>query len=290
MMLQVRNNESIGRSANLCGRTTTSTASMPKIPSTAPMYPSYIPLFPWNLHETLEDNKDDTIVTWIPRQDEDGVSLPPNEFKILNQDAFVNCLLKKNFQQTKFKSFQRQLNLWGFERTKNGGYTNQFFVKGKKSLCQYMTRKQRSKTSAKKTTQSNKKKTTDAKKKIDTKKQINAPRMTISSSSSPLDQVFMSEPIPGPLPALVSQVSDFSISSKADEIDTPEPVAYAYPVYNTPGNSDHNSSCAINIVEQDDEEENNFAAPIELESIPIELEGSLFETDFLWGKRFYVVE
>ena len=107
----------------------------------------HVPSFPWNLHEALELNDDQSIVAWIPRAEG-----RPNAFKIVDQEAFVSKLLKKHFQQTKFKSFQRQLNLWGFKRTRDGGYTHEFFVKGQMSLCQYMTRKQnKSKSSPKKT-------------------------------------------------------------------------------------------------------------------------------------------
>ena len=119
-------------------------------------FSAHVPTFPWKIHEALELNEDQSIITWIPR-----AKGRPNSFKILDQEAFVNKLLKKYFQQTKFKSFQRQLNLWGFQRTSDGGYTHEFFVKGEPSLCQYITRKQNKKVSPKKVLDEKKAMTSD---------------------------------------------------------------------------------------------------------------------------------
>ena len=50
----------------------------------------------------------------------------------------------KYFRQTKFKSFQRQLNLWGFETIRGGEEKNsifhRFFVRDCPELCHNMTR------------------------------------------------------------------------------------------------------------------------------------------------------
>ena len=343
MMVQARSNESIIRSLNpstcnsgiatavtaFCSSSSKKDAvrlATAAVAAVAPLYPSYIPLFPWNLHDALEANQDDTIVTWIPRdkqdqQDQDDEDdLPPNEFKILNQEEFVNKILKVKFQQTKYKSFQRQLNLWGFERTKNGGYTNRYFVKGKKSLCQYMTRKQRpnnknssSSTSAKKdkinmpppkTTIKTKKTTPTTTTAAD--KQIDSSRLPIASSSlsSSLDQAFCANDqssIHGarPLPAMVAQVSECAMDySKIDGMSesniVPTHIACAHPVlYNVveqeeEDSNDHSNiiSCSSHEYEQDDDD----VVPIELESIPLELESKLFDFDILWGKKFYLVE
>jgi hypothetical protein len=53
--------------------------------------------------------------------------------------------MKNHFQQTKYKSFQRQLNLWGFERNtkesiERGSYHHPLFIKGRKDFCQEMGR------------------------------------------------------------------------------------------------------------------------------------------------------
>lgn len=60
-------------------------------------------------------------------------------------EAFVEKVMKNHFQQTKYKSFQRQLNLWGFERNnkesrERGSYHHPLFIKGRKDLCQEMGR------------------------------------------------------------------------------------------------------------------------------------------------------
>jgi len=65
--------------------------------------------------------------------------------QVHNPDIFVNKIMKSHFQQTKYKSFQRQLNLWGFERNtketvERGSYYHPLFIRGRKDLCQQMGR------------------------------------------------------------------------------------------------------------------------------------------------------
>jgi hypothetical protein len=70
--------------------------------------------FPWKVHAMLtesEADKLDFIVSWLP----DGHS-----FKVHDHHSFVSLVLPKFFKQTKYKSFQRQLNLWGFTRVSAG--------------------------------------------------------------------------------------------------------------------------------------------------------------------------
>ena len=65
-------------------------------------------LFPRALHDLLENAEmtgDASIVSWRPS----GVA-----FKVHKRDEFMKKVLPKYFRQTKFKSFVRQLNLWGF--------------------------------------------------------------------------------------------------------------------------------------------------------------------------------
>lgn len=95
--------------------------------------------FPWKLHEMLSCAKTEdfeSVVSWLP----DG-----NSFKVHDQDEFVRNILPAYLEnQTKYKSFQRQLNLWGFERILHGdwkgGYYHNDFVKERPSLCQLLTR------------------------------------------------------------------------------------------------------------------------------------------------------
>jgi hypothetical protein len=59
-------------------------------------------------------------------------------------DLFVERIMKHFFNQTKYKSFQRQVNLWGFERNsketggEKGAYHHPLFLRGRKELCQEM--------------------------------------------------------------------------------------------------------------------------------------------------------
>eukprot|EP00934_Nitzschia_sp_Nitz4_P006219 Nitzschia sp. Nitz4//scaffold15_size197535//54633//55754//NITZ4_001568-RA/size197535-processed-gene-0.292-mRNA-1//-1//CDS//3329537685//6209//frame0 len=95
--------------------------------------------FPWRLHQMLEDavaNDFANIVSWLPDQ---------QTFRVHEVDAFTEDVLHLYFQQTQYKSFQRQLNLWGFERItengpRHGGYTREHFIRGNASLCSMMKR------------------------------------------------------------------------------------------------------------------------------------------------------
>ena len=96
--------------------------------------------FPWKLHEMLDEIENQGfahIVYWLP----DG-----NGFKILDKDFFINRIMPRYFKQTKYKSFQRQLNMWGFKRIigqgpDTGGYKHSTsFVRGQNSLCHNMKR------------------------------------------------------------------------------------------------------------------------------------------------------
>ena len=65
-------------------------------------------LFPWTLHNLLEDAEKegfDATISWRPS----GMA-----FKVHNREEFMKEVLPRYFRQTKFKSFVRQLNLWGF--------------------------------------------------------------------------------------------------------------------------------------------------------------------------------
>ena len=94
--------------------------------------------FPWKMHEMLDNaTKDgyDDIVSWLPDN---------KSFKVHMPDAFTKSVMQRYFKQTKFKSFRRQINMWGFERIKDGpskgGYCNPHFVRGQPTLCYQMKR------------------------------------------------------------------------------------------------------------------------------------------------------
>jgi hypothetical protein len=94
--------------------------------------------FPWKVHEMLNDAESegiDSVASWLP----DGTS-----FKVFNTKLFVEMIMPRYFNQTKYKSFQRQLNIWGFERiqegAERGGYSHHFLLRDNVSLCRHMKR------------------------------------------------------------------------------------------------------------------------------------------------------
>jgi hypothetical protein len=99
---------------------------------------TYPKSFPWKLHEMLDDLENHGvahIACWIP----DG------GFKVLDKDFFVNRIMPRYFGTTKYRSFQRQLNMWDFERILGGGpdaggYKHTSFVRGQNALCYNMKR------------------------------------------------------------------------------------------------------------------------------------------------------
>lgn len=88
------------------------------------------------LHETEEQGLTD-IVSWSPHG---------RVFRVHQQDRFIAEIMPRYFQQTKWSSFTRQLNLWGFFRVMTttspdlGGYYSELFLRGHPLLCLYMKR------------------------------------------------------------------------------------------------------------------------------------------------------
>jgi hypothetical protein len=92
--------------------------------------------FPWKLHDMLEEaesNNVSHIVSWGPY----GLS-----FKVHMRDEFVTKIMPLYFNQTKYESFRRQLNLYGFTRGNYGVHFHASFMKGDRSLCKKVKRKQ----------------------------------------------------------------------------------------------------------------------------------------------------
>lgn len=94
--------------------------------------------FPWKVHEMLDDADRvgfARIISWLP---------DCNAFRVHEPQDFVERIMPRYFHQTQFKSFQRQLNLWGFKRIENGpnkgGYFHQYFVRKEPELCRNMKR------------------------------------------------------------------------------------------------------------------------------------------------------
>jgi hypothetical protein len=95
-------------------------------------------LFPLRLHQLLDSTeKEDKsrIVSWLPG----GKS-----FKVHDKAAFANKVLPLFFGTSKYKSYQRNLNLWGFRTVSNGPEKGRCshprFQKGLPDLCHAMER------------------------------------------------------------------------------------------------------------------------------------------------------
>lgn len=94
--------------------------------------------FPIKLHQMLDDIERDgygDVVSWQPHG---------RCFVVHKPKTFVNHIMPTYFKQSKFPSFQRQLNLYGFQRlTKGpdkGGYYNELFLRGKIFLAHRIQR------------------------------------------------------------------------------------------------------------------------------------------------------
>jgi len=94
--------------------------------------------FPLKLHAVLLQVEVDGlshIVSWQPHG---------RCFVIHKPKEFVDLVMPQYFRQTKLTSFQRQLNLYGFQRLTRGpdagGYYHECFLRGKEFLCKKMTR------------------------------------------------------------------------------------------------------------------------------------------------------
>ena len=95
--------------------------------------------FPDILHEILQNQSDDivsSIISWLPG----GAG-----FIINNKRDFEDVILLTYFNGIKFRSFQRQLNIYGFERLEKGyhdtyAYRHNFFVQDQANLINYMKR------------------------------------------------------------------------------------------------------------------------------------------------------
>jgi hypothetical protein len=89
--------------------------------------------FPVILHAVLDAVERDgysEVISWQPHG---------RCFVIHKPKIFVSSIMQKYFKQTKMTSFQRQLNLYGFQRLTRGedkgGYYHEFFLRGKAFLA-----------------------------------------------------------------------------------------------------------------------------------------------------------
>jgi hypothetical protein len=91
--------------------------------------------FPEKLMEVLDRSDMESIITWMPHG---------RAFIVLHPQQLREIVLPRFFKQTKFMSFTRQLNLWGFKRiTKgvdSGAYYHELFLRGRPRLAMLMRR------------------------------------------------------------------------------------------------------------------------------------------------------
>lgn len=95
--------------------------------------------FPSKLYALLEDAEREgftNVISWQPG----GMS-----FNVHQQDLFSKAIMQAYFSQTKFKSFQRQLNIYGWKKVQlgpnKGGYEHKHFVRGQPELCDLIYRR-----------------------------------------------------------------------------------------------------------------------------------------------------
>jgi len=94
--------------------------------------------FPKKLHQMLYDserNGTESIVSWQPHG---------RAFRVNDVEKFVKNFLPKYFRQSKFTSFQRQVNLYCFRRLNigqdRGAYYHEMFLRGQPYLCERIVR------------------------------------------------------------------------------------------------------------------------------------------------------
>jgi hypothetical protein len=99
---------------------------------------SSVHVFPEKMHYILlelENEGSRDIVSWLPH----GRAFMVHSLKLFEEE-----ILSKWFNMTKYTSFQRQMNLYGFRRVAKGvdkgAYYHELFLKGRQYLCKYIKR------------------------------------------------------------------------------------------------------------------------------------------------------
>jgi hypothetical protein len=94
--------------------------------------------FPIKLHDMLEgisNNGSQDVVSWQPHG---------KAFRVHQPEVFARAIMPYYFKQTKYKSFQRQLHIYGFRRINKGrdkgAYYHNLFIQNDKSMSLRMVR------------------------------------------------------------------------------------------------------------------------------------------------------
>ncbi|KAG7363742.1 HSF-type DNA-binding protein [Nitzschia inconspicua] len=95
--------------------------------------------FPLKLHAMLEDAESKGFANIVSWQAGD------KSFKVIDVNKFGSDIMPMYFNQTKFKSFQRQLNIYGYRRIQHGplkgGYVHKSFIRHRPELSSNITRR-----------------------------------------------------------------------------------------------------------------------------------------------------
>lgn len=107
--------------------------------------------FPWKLHLLLERCEYENVSSvaasgggGIPRDPPIGWLPDGKSFKVHDKERFIKEVMPSFFGTQSFKTFQRNLNLWGFTRVSKGPLkdvcSHPLFLKGFPALCRSMKR------------------------------------------------------------------------------------------------------------------------------------------------------
>jgi hypothetical protein len=90
--------------------------------------------FPQKLMQIVSDESTNDVVAWLPHG---------KGFQIYKKKKFASDVLPKAFKQSKYTSFTRKLNRWGFTRVtrgpETGAYYHKYFQRGNTRLCMQMS-------------------------------------------------------------------------------------------------------------------------------------------------------
>lgn len=92
--------------------------------------------FPMKLYDMLSNPDNHHAIAWMPHG---------RAWKVRQKDVFMRTICPQYFAQTKFESFIRQANGWGFRRIRKEGpdrnaYYHELFLRGKPELLEDMRR------------------------------------------------------------------------------------------------------------------------------------------------------
>jgi hypothetical protein len=85
----------------------------------------------------MANSNSQNVVSWQPHG---------KAFRVHQPEDFARTIMRRYFNQTQYKSFQRQLHIYGFRRIKKGrdlgGYYHSLFSRNRKSMSLRMTREE----------------------------------------------------------------------------------------------------------------------------------------------------